>query len=130
MNSLYEKNENFFLYLHYSKIHTGISNEVLKVYDNFSKEFFSNRELNLKRYEKLFMNAEIYLETILEKINKLNFDKNSIILILSDHGIGLGEKFGERAYGSSHWNIDMMSKWKFIKRTISFSMDLKRKLPK
>jgi arylsulfatase A-like enzyme len=100
MNSLYEKNENFFLYLHYSKIHTGISNEVLKVYDNFSKEFFSNRELNLKRYEKLFMNAEIYLETILEKINKLNFDKNSIILILSDHGIGLGEKFGERAYGS------------------------------
>ena len=46
------------------------------------------------------MNAEIYLETILEKINKLNFDKNSIILILSDHGIGLGEKFGERAYGS------------------------------
>ena len=39
-------------------------------------------------------------------------------------------KFGERAYGSSHWNIDIMSKWKFIKRTISFSMDLKRKSPK
>ena len=40
MNTLNEKDENFFLYLHYSKIHTGISNEVLKVYNNFSKEFF------------------------------------------------------------------------------------------
>jgi len=100
MSSFYNDNQNFFLYLHYSKIHTGISNEVLKVYNNFSKEFFSNRDSNLKRYEKLFLNAEIYLESILEKIHELSFDKNSIILILSDHGIGLGEKFGERAYGS------------------------------
>ena len=43
--------QNFFLYLHYSNIHTGIMNDVLKVYNNFSKEFFANKEQNEKRYD-------------------------------------------------------------------------------
>ena len=34
--------------------------------------------------------------------------------------------FGERKYGQSHWNIDFYSKIKFIKRTIDFSLKLKR----
>ena len=75
-------------------------NEVLKVYDNFSKEFFSNRERNELRYDKLFKAAEIYLDKILEKIYQLELDKNSIILVMSDHGISVGEKIGERAYGA------------------------------
>ena len=40
------------------------------------------------------------MESIFKKIFELKFDKNSIILVISDHGIGLGEKFGERAYGA------------------------------
>ena len=92
--------QNFFLYLHYSNIHTGIMNDVLKVYDNFSDEYFSNKEKNEQRYDKLFHNAENYLEKILEKITSLELDKNSIILIMSDHGISVGEKVGERAYGA------------------------------
>lgn len=92
--------QNFFLYLHYSNIHTGIMNEVLKVYDNFSKEFYDNRKENEKRYEKLFHSAELYLEKILDEINKLHLDNNSLILVMSDHGISVGEKFGERAYGA------------------------------
>lgn len=34
-------------------------------------------------------------------------------------------KFGDRAFGSSHWNIDFSSKIKFIKRTVSFSWKLR-----
>ncbi len=94
------ENKNFFLYLHYSKIHTGIMNEVLKVYDNFSEEFFSNKEKNLLRYNKLFKASELYLDEILEKISQLELDKDSIILVMSDHGISIGEKIGERAYGA------------------------------
>ena len=93
-------NDNFFLYLQYSNIHTGISNEVLKVYDNFSVEYFKNKSLNEKRYDELFKKSEFYLEKILEKINSLGLEKNSIILIMSDHGISTGEKIGERAYGA------------------------------
>ena len=100
MKLIYNNGKNFFLYLHYSKIHTGIRNEVLKTFNNFSKEYFENKDLNYKRYSKLFKNAEIYLDSIMKKIIDLDLLKNSIILILSDHGISIGEKFGERAYGA------------------------------
>jgi membrane-anchored protein YejM (alkaline phosphatase superfamily) len=100
MNEKYQEEKNFFLYLHYSKIHTGIMNEVLKVFDNFSDDFFSNREKNESRYDDLFHDAELYFEEIFTKITQLNLDKNSIILVMSDHGISVGEKIGERAYGA------------------------------
>lgn len=92
--------ENFFLYMQYSNIHTGIMNEVLKKYDNFSDEYFSNKEQNNKRYDKLFMAAETYLDAMMQKIKSLQLDRNSIILVMSDHGISVGEKIGERAYGA------------------------------
>jgi arylsulfatase A-like enzyme len=92
--------QNFFLYLHYSKIHTGIMNQVLKVYTNFSKEYFDNRKQNENRYDSLFHDAEIYFAQIFNKILSLSLEQNSIILVMSDHGISVGEKFGERAYGA------------------------------
>jgi arylsulfatase A-like enzyme len=92
--------QSFFLYLHYSKIHTGIMNQVLKVYNNFSKEYFENKLENEKRYDLLFGGAEAYLEKILDEIYRLQLDKNSLILVMSDHGISVGEKIGERAYGA------------------------------
>jgi arylsulfatase A-like enzyme len=100
MKAYNDDGQNFFLYLHYSNIHTGIMNDVLKVYDNFSKEFFDNKEQNEKRYDILFSNAEKYLKSIMDEIKKLKLEDNSLILIMSDHGISVGEKFGERAYGS------------------------------
>jgi glycosyltransferase involved in cell wall biosynthesis len=36
--------------------------------------------------------------------------------------------FAQRKYGSSHWNVDFSSKIKFIKRTLKFSVELKREL--
>lgn len=95
-----EEGQNFFLYLQYSNIHTGIMNEVLKGYDNFSPEYFQDKIKNEQRYDNLFKKSEEYLERILDLINELGLDKNSIILIMSDHGISVGEKVGERAYGA------------------------------
>ena len=92
--------QNFFLYLHYSGIHTGIKDQVLKIFNNFSKEYFENKLANKQRYNKLFRTAEIYSEKIQQKIQELDLFKNSIVLVISDHGISVGEKFGERAYGS------------------------------
>jgi glycosyltransferase involved in cell wall biosynthesis len=37
-------------------------------------------------------------------------------------------KFGERAHGVSHWNVNWGAKWKFIHRTIDFSLKLKKKI--
>ena len=37
-------------------------------------------------------------------------------------------KFGERAHGTSHWNVNWAAKRKFIKRTVDFSLELKKAL--
>ena len=108
------QNQNFFLYLHYSKIHTGIMNEVLKKYDNFSDEFFSNKKNNELRYDVLFEAAELYLDKILEKIYNLNLNENSIILVMSDHGVSIGEKIGERAYGAFCYDYTLRTITHFI----------------
>ena len=100
MKNINDENKNFFLYLHYSQIHTGLKNEVLIPFDNFSKEYFDNTEKNKQRYSKLFENASTYLENMINLIKSLEFDKNSIILVLSDHGVSIGEKIGERGYGA------------------------------
>ena len=39
-------------------------------------------------------------------------------------------EFGERAHGVSHWNVNWAAKMKFIRRTIDFSFELKRRLSK
>jgi glycosyltransferase involved in cell wall biosynthesis len=36
--------------------------------------------------------------------------------------------FGERAHGVSHWNIDLFSKFQFIKRTLIYSFKLQRRI--
>ena len=100
MKQINEQGKNFFLYLHYESIHTGILNPVLKAYDNYSKEYFESRKINEERYDKLFRNAENYLESILNEIENLGMNDDSLVLVMSDHGISVGEKFGERAYGA------------------------------
>ncbi|MEX0861699.1 sulfatase [Nitrosopumilus sp.] len=94
-----KSDQNFFLYLHYSNIHTGIMTQVLKKYTNFSKEYFEHRKQNEERYDLLFHSAENYFDELFNKIYELQLDENSIILVMSDHGVSVGEKFGERAYG-------------------------------
>ena len=37
-------------------------------------------------------------------------------------------KFGERVHGVSHWNINWVAKWKFICRTVLFSLKLRKDL--
>lgn len=36
--------------------------------------------------------------------------------------------FGERVHGSSHWNVNWKAKRKFIRRTIDFSFELRRRM--
>lgn len=37
-------------------------------------------------------------------------------------------RFGERAHGVSHWNVSWSAKRKFIRRTVAFSLELRRRL--
>lgn len=46
------------------------------------------------------------------------------------HLIRFDVPFLKRQHGQSKWNTGLKAKWKFIKRTITFSMELKRHLSK
>ena len=45
MKIKYENNQNFFLFLHYSNIHTNIKKNVLKKFNNFSNDYFKNKNV-------------------------------------------------------------------------------------
>ena len=38
--------------------------------------------------------------------------------------------FGERAHGISHWNVNLKEKYKFIRRTLQYSLKLRQELKK
>jgi len=121
MKKLVDSKQKIFLHLHYSGIHEGIRDTVLKKFTNYSKEFFENRKQNEERYDALFTDAEKYLEYIHEKLDELNLWENSIIIVFSDHGMSLGEKFGERAYGALCYESTINTFYSY------FSSDLKQK---
>ena len=114
MKIKFSEGKNFFLYLHYEKIHTGIMNSVLKAYTHFSEEYFKNREKNEERYDKLFEKSEIYLKNILDAVNDQDLTKDTLVVIFSDHGISLGEKIGERAYGAFCYDYTIRTFCSFI----------------
>ena len=65
------------------------------------------------------MNAENYLEKIFDTIQKLELEKDSTILVMSDHGISVGEKVGERAYGAFCYDYTLITFTYFLLPGIS-----------
>ena len=90
MAKLKQEGKKFFLYLHYSNIHTGIMQEVLKKYDNFSKEYFSNKQKNSKFYDDLFDHADKYLGSVTNYLKILGLNEDTLLIVMSDHGISVG----------------------------------------
>ncbi len=117
-SNLRTEGKKFFLYLHYSNIHTGIMEQVLKKYNNFSQEYFSNCEKNEIFYDKLFTAADEYLGTIISHCENLNFLNDTLIVIISDHGISVGDKLGERAYGVFCYDYTLVSNALFYHKKI------------
>ena len=104
-----KKKEKFFLYLHYSTMHTNIMNSVLKPSNNFSEEYFKNTKNNNDKYDLFFKESENYLNEIITHLNELDLIKNTIIVIFSDHGTSVGERVGERAYGAFCYDYTIKS---------------------
>jgi arylsulfatase A-like enzyme len=93
--------------------------KVLKKYDNFSEEYFSNKEKNAKFYDELFQNADKYLGEIFQHFKFLGLDEDTLLVVISDHGISTGEKFGERAYGVFCYDTTLISTALFYSPSIS-----------
>lgn len=107
-----------FLFLYFSKIHTITVSEVLKKYEWNDKKFYEHKEENMERYDSGFKQAGKYSKFILEELKENNLEENTIVVFFSDHGTGIGERFGERNYGSFTYEETIRTFYLFIGKNI------------
>ena len=88
-----------FTFLQFSRIHTVTVSEVLKKYEWDDAEFYQKKSDNMKNYDEVFQESVLYAKKIVHTIEKLGKSDETIIIFFSDHGTGVGERFGERNYG-------------------------------
>lgn len=88
-----------FSFLQFSRIHTVTVSEVLKQYEWNDERFYKKQNENLEKYDKVFLETSIYATKIYETVKELGKLENTILIFFSDHGTGIGERFGERNYG-------------------------------
>ena len=93
------KDSPVFMFLQFSRIHTVTVSEILKKYEWDDQEFYNNKKENLKKYSDVFIETCEYAKKIKETIENLGKLDNTILIFFSDHGTGIGERFGERNYG-------------------------------
>lgn len=89
----------FYLYLHYSKIHTDMVERVIKRYDDFSEEYFSSISENSARYTESAQRAGRYLAEIFAESERLALSDSTLFVVITDHGCSVGERRGEKCYG-------------------------------
>jgi len=104
----------FFLFLHYSNIHTGIMSEVVNKFSDFDQSYFSRKDENIRRYDGFVQKAAEYLEDILGFCRREGLAEDTLFVILTDHGCSLGEKPGEKCYGVFTYDYTVMTFAYFI----------------
>tara|TARA_Y100000782_G_scaffold75910_1_gene81795 strand:+ start:70 stop:1197 length:1128 start_codon:yes stop_codon:yes gene_type:complete len=107
-----------FLFLYFSRTHTVTVSDVLKKYKWNDKNFYERKNQNLKRYDDVFNEAGRYMKIILNALKELQIYDNTIIIFFSDHGTGVGERFGERNYGSFTYEETIRTFYLFISKQI------------
>jgi arylsulfatase A-like enzyme len=89
----------FFSFLHYGEIHHEVVRNVIRKYGDFDEGYFGRLDENRKRYLGYARDAGCYLDKTVALIRSLDADQNTAVMVITDHGSGLGEKPGEKAYG-------------------------------
>ncbi len=103
----------FFSYLHYGDIHHKVVREVLRRYDPFDPEYFENEERNRARYLEMAHEAGEHAQGLLEAIDRFDPDGQTVIVVMTDHGGGVGEKPGEKAYGVFTYDYSILI-WMYV----------------
>ena len=108
---------------------------------SFVNQFFT---IGMSLFETIYLNTRLwdinaqpnifhrtFFEAIKDSCPK-DFSLDLYLLYMAKkkklHIIRFDVMFPDRIFGSSNWNTGIVSKWKFIKRTVQFSTKLKRGL--
>ena len=96
------KQDKFFLFLQYSKLHTHLVKEVMEKYDPKSNDddYYDNLEVNTIRNNSHLKEMDDVINSLFTTLEELSLSKNTIVIFTSDHGTSIGEKKGERFYGT------------------------------
>ena len=117
----------FFTFLQFTRIHTVTVTEILKKFEWNDKKFYDNKKNNLEEYDKIFQETGEYAKIIFDTVKELGILENTVIIFFTDHGTGVGERFGERNYGSFTYEETIRTFYHFIgqhikKKNISDSL--------
>ncbi|MBM15541.1 MAG: sulfatase [Nitrospina sp.] len=108
----------FFCFLHFTNIHRETVSEILKKYEWDEQEFYDNINENEKRYNSIFNISCSYIKKIIESIDELGITDSTNMIFFSDHGTGLGERYGERNYGSFTYEETIRTFYLFLGKEI------------
>ncbi len=89
----------FFLFLDFEHILPLMLKDVIKGRSDLDQSYFNEKERNIESYKQFVNLSTDYLSSIISKLKELDLYDNSLILIFSDHGCSVGDKFGEKLYG-------------------------------
>lgn len=99
LEAAFEQPRPFFCYLHYGEIHHVIVRDVLRKFTPFDEEYFGNRERNRAAYLEAATGAAEHAAALLAAIDERDPDGGTMVVVMTDHGGGIGERPGEKAYG-------------------------------
>ncbi len=118
MSKISKNGKKFYLFLHYASIHTEWVRNVAKKFDDFSEEYFGNKEKFVKLYNKYFSTAADYLKTVFDELKASNLLDNTLVIVFSDHGASNADRVGEKVYGSYCYDYTIKTFVSFIKKDL------------
>ena len=92
--------EKFFVFLHYTEVHKNLVREIVQRYKENDEDFFKLIKENDERYNTQLPSCDEYVSSIIKTLKEENIWKKTILIIFSDHGASIGEKKGEKFYGT------------------------------
>lgn len=99
LDAAFAQSKPFFCYLHYPEIHHVIVRDVLRKYTPFDEEYFGNQERNRAAYLEAARGAAEHTAALLEAVDRRDPNGDTLVVVMTDHGGGVGERVGEKAYG-------------------------------
>src|SRR3989338_4423997 len=103
----------FFLFMEYNNLTMTLMREVIKKYDDYSEEYFGKKEKNFSIYLEELNESGDYLEGLFQKMKDLGLFENSIVIVFADHGSSIGDKLGEKVYGTYLYDYTIKC-WAYI----------------
>ena len=95
------KKQKFFAFLDFTDTHLHYVREIIQKYEKSGNddEYYKLKKENNEKYEACIPLADDYIAAIKNALDENGLSENTLLIIISDHGTRLGEKYGEKFYG-------------------------------